>query len=528
MAEITRCAHLVSASIASPSDITLYTPNGHVNSATIPTAGINVVPRSYIDAIRASVSLVGYADTSAAQLTNLIVLNNTITTSDTVVGGVVLSTGIRVLLTADMGIAVGIYTVVGPGILTQTLTVSPGDAVFVQNVNQLYYCIIGRIIIPWAAGAANINIYPKTPQIATILANIAGTFVFNSGVYTLPTLTCSHDNTVLIGYGAVINMAAPLQISANSVRIIGATISGGIIATNCGNLHLRDITIFGGQSCSITGGTVYIDNMSARDAAGAGIILTNVTGGRVVNSTAHDNLVGISLNNTKNISVVACGVYDNKTGIILAGCDSIVIATTLIRDNLTGVDASTATNCTIGGHISANTVGVVSDDASNTLSDSLAVNMTALVGVIGSNVLPPGSIQIYAGASTPYGWLVCDGSAVACTTYANLFAAIGHSFGGDTSSFNVPDLRNMFVRGFDPRAPRAFGTVEADSFGQHTHDVVGAGLAVSATSAQAPSLNTYTNGSMELGIILPITKMAPAGGTETRPVNVNLSYLIKY
>ena len=52
--------------------------------------------------------------------------------------------------------------------------------------------------------------------------------------------------------------------------------------------------------------------------------------------------------------------------------------------------------------------------------------------------VPPGTIVAWGGAadtaSVPVGWLLCDGSAVARTTYANLFAAIGINFGGATAS----------------------------------------------------------------------------------------------
>ena len=528
MAETTRCAHLVSASISSPADVTFYTPNGNVNSATIPMAGINLVSRSYIDAVRASVSLVGYADTSAAQVANPVILNNTITTSDTVIGGVVLARGTRVLLTGDIGIAVGVYTVVGPGILSQTIAVSPGDAIFVQNTNQLYYCVVGRILLPWVAGQANVNVYPATPHLATVLANVAGTFILNSGVYHLPTLVVSQDRTTLIGYGARIIMGAPLEICADNVSIIGAAISGGIAATDCANLQLRDVFISGGASCIITGGTASIDNLHATGATGAGIRLVNIADGQLANSAAYNNTVGAAFVNAKNIVVTGCRLHDNDTGITLSGCDGIVISATLIYRNVTGVDASAAVNCLISGRIADNTTGVISTTASNMLGEPLYANTVALTGVAACGSLPPGSIQAYAGTSAPIGWLVCDGSLIAMAVYANLFAAIGGRFGSTAAEFRVPDLRNMFVRGFDARAAREFGSVEADSFKQHTHDIDGAGLAVSAISPQAPSINTYTNGSTELGIVLPITKMAAVGGTETRPINLNLTYIIKY
>lgn len=65
--------------------------------------------------------------------------------------------------------------------------------------------------------------------------------------------------------------------------------------------------------------------------------------------------------------------------------------------------------------------------------------------------VPPGSISMFAAATAPTGWLKCNGQAVSRTTYANLFAAIGTAWGaGDAvTTFNLPDLRGEFVRGYD-------------------------------------------------------------------------------
>lgn len=61
----------------------------------------------------------------------------------------------------------------------------------------------------------------------------------------------------------------------------------------------------------------------------------------------------------------------------------------------------------------------------------------------------PGMVVDYAGSAAPAGWLLCDGSPVSRTTYANLFAAIGITWGaGDGSTtFNVPDLRGRATVG---------------------------------------------------------------------------------
>ena len=39
------------------------------------------------------------------------------------------------------------------------------------------------------------------------------------------------------------------------------------------------------------------------------------------------------------------------------------------------------------------------------------------------------------------GWLLCDGSLVSITTYANLYAIIGTQFGGGAGTFKLPDCR---------------------------------------------------------------------------------------
>lgn len=54
----------------------------------------------------------------------------------------------------------------------------------------------------------------------------------------------------------------------------------------------------------------------------------------------------------------------------------------------------------------------------------------------------PGMIKPFAGTTIPTGYLLCDGSAVSRTTYADLFAAIGTTYGsGDgNSTFNLPDF----------------------------------------------------------------------------------------
>lgn len=58
-----------------------------------------------------------------------------------------------------------------------------------------------------------------------------------------------------------------------------------------------------------------------------------------------------------------------------------------------------------------------------------------------AGMMPAGSIIPFAGTNIPDGYLLCDGSAISRTTYADLFAAIGTVYGsGDGSTtFNLPN-----------------------------------------------------------------------------------------
>lgn len=62
-----------------------------------------------------------------------------------------------------------------------------------------------------------------------------------------------------------------------------------------------------------------------------------------------------------------------------------------------------------------------------------------------------GKIIMYAGTTAPERTLVCNGAAISRTTYSELFAAIGTTYGaGDGSTtFNVPDLRGRWIVGAD-------------------------------------------------------------------------------
>tara|TARA_R100000030_G_scaffold42045_1_gene31596 strand:+ start:4420 stop:5571 length:1152 start_codon:yes stop_codon:yes gene_type:complete len=100
--------------------------------------------------------------------------------------------------------------------------------------------------------------------------------------------------------------------------------------------------------------------------------------------------------------------------------------------------------------------------------------------------VPTGSVHMMATTTAPSGYLKCNGAAVSRTTYADLFAIIGttHGSGDGSSTFNVPDLRGEFVRGWDDArgvdSGRSFGSSQSDANKQHNHTA-------SATTSISPS-----------------------------------------
>ena len=66
---------------------------------------------------------------------------------------------------------------------------------------------------------------------------------------------------------------------------------------------------------------------------------------------------------------------------------------------------------------------------------------------------PVGSIMLWPTNTPPTGWLICDGSEVSRGENADLFNAIGitYGFGNGSSTFNLPDLRSRVPVGRDER-----------------------------------------------------------------------------
>lgn len=170
------------------------------------------------------------------------------------------------------------------------------------------------------------------------------------------------------------------------------------------------------------------------------------------------------------------------------------------------------------------------------------VNLQLLATSYLTNISPTGTIICFAASVPPTSFLECDGSAISRITFAALFGVIGTTYGiGDGSTtFNIPDLRGYFARGWDDGAGvdpgRVFGSVQADAIKSHSITVTDPGhthttnaIFISGSSSLngegAPNSAVFggaTINSAVTGITATYT-----GATETRPQNVALLYMIK-
>ena len=152
---------------------------------------------------------------------------------------------------------------------------------------------------------------------------------------------------------------------------------------------------------------------------------------------------------------------------------------------------------------------------------------------------PTGTIITTALTSAPKGYLECNGSAVSRTTHARLFGELGVIYGdGDESTtFNLPDYRGRFLRGFDNTAGTdpdagsrtdrgdgttgdAVGTIQNDEFKSHSHSM---GRHTGSSSFYRLSwLQRFSSSPVSTAQGTDAT-----GGNETRPININVMYCIK-
>lgn len=141
--------------------------------------------------------------------------------------------------------------------------------------------------------------------------------------------------------------------------------------------------------------------------------------------------------------------------------------------------------------------------------------------------IPAGIVAQFAMTTPPSGWLKANGAEVSRTTYADLFAAIGTTFGAGNGSttFRVPDLRGEFIRGWDDArgidGSRIFGSFQGSQMQSHTHTgpTYGYGNGTTRWGTGGGNFQAYATTNATGGT---------SNGSENRPRNLALLFCIKF
>lgn len=208
----------------------------------------------------------------------------------------------------------------------------------------------------------------------------------------------------------------------------------------------------------------------------------------------------------------------------------------LASPEFTGVPlAPTATAGTNNTQIAttAFTTGAISS-VQNALNSAIAALQDAINS---TRPIPVGAVFYMSANSVPYGYLEANGQAVSRTTYAALWAYLGSpNTGNGSTTFNIPDLRGEFIRGWDHGrgvdTNRELGTVQYSQNLEHNHGIPGddqLGFANGYGGWTASNRGSFPyDARSSYGGGGAIWNTTTEGGNESRPRNIALMPVIKW
>ena len=162
----------------------------------------------------------------------------------------------------------------------------------------------------------------------------------------------------------------------------------------------------------------------------------------------------------------------------------------------------------------------------------------------------------YQSNGIPTGYLECNGTAISRSTFAALFNVIGTSYGtgNGSTTFNLPDLRGEFIRGFDSgrgvdsgRSIASSQTAQNQSHSHgananatsnvndpgHKHNARGygnqddGGNQFTGSNNSDTRSNAINNANTGISVSTNVSVSVANEGGESRPRNVAMMYIIK-
>jgi len=169
---------------------------------------------------------------------------------------------------------------------------------------------------------------------------------------------------------------------------------------------------------------------------------------------------------------------------------------------------------------------------------NLVINgVTTQLDVHDANALPTGSYIQFAGSQAPDGFLVCNGGEISRTTYSQLFAVIGTTYGsGDGSTtFNLPNLIDRFLQGSetsgtikDAGLPNITGTIRIGQTDNAPASYTNGCLTITSSTKGGFSRAATTTSATDLGIYASNSNSIYGSSSTVQPPALTCLICIKY
>ena len=394
--------------------------------------------------------------------------------------------------------------------------------------------VLSQISVQTNDGTVSLS-FPDTVTMSTLNADsVSALSIFQNGRQVLTTAT--------IPVSSVIGTAN--KVSASTVdRVVTLTLPSTveIDTANITTSSIGRVTVANGVVTNLTATNAVITSINSTNTTVTGSLNANYAGiatlavsgdASVYGSFTSTNVFASSTMRGYNLNA-DYGSFSKQLNATFSSVNTLTFS--VLRDSA-GVSI---TRFDTDGLLAAN-------------SDQRLASQKAIVTYVNEKIgdivfpatasVPVGAVFHVAMNTPPSGYLVCNGAALSTSEYSALFAALQYTYGGSGSTFNLPDLRGMFIRGHDGGRGvdpgRAFGSTQEESFKSHWHHIVSLASNSNSDPTSYPndpinwrstsggdeeySMNTLINGAATGG------KSSEVGGSETRPVNVALLPIIKF
>lgn len=238
----------------------------------------------------------------------------------------------------------------------------------------------------------------------------------------------------------------------------GQTLGGNIVANN--NLvSTNDITTLPSVAEGDVAFSTNTKKLYRYKGPGPSTVIDNweIIGGSY---TPGNGTINISTNNQVTVNKLSAGVFDPAglgNSITLDGSNRISLSPNIAVDSITITGSnglSLPAEFKIGNQSYEWPNGGVENgyylatDATGQFTWKEAVPSTSVVVAGSAGQVPVGTIMPFiSAANAPSGWLLCNGQSVLGADYRALSAVIGTTYGGNLTSFNVPDFTNTVLYG---------------------------------------------------------------------------------